>query len=243
MTSRSHAFAAALALALGGPAAAQSAAPDPDARRLRPGVDSLAIYLVRGADTTRTGTLRDELAVVREAGRELLRRVYVSSDRVLGARVDTLVDALADLRPVRHRSRTERSAEALDFAAGRATGWLRLANQDSVGVDAAAPGAYNASSFDLVVRASSLRDGWEATVPAFLPPARAVSPMRARVTGVEAIDGEPCWRVQAEFSGTPVTFWIGQATRALRQQVLQVRPDVQILFRRAAPVAPGTRAA
>jgi hypothetical protein len=242
VTPLSRVLAAGLALAAAGPAAAQGGAPDPDARRLRPGVDSLAIYLVRGADTTRTGTLRDELAVVREGDRDLLRRVYVSSDRVLGARVDTLVDGLADLRPVRHRSRTERSAEALDFAAGRASGWLRLANQDSVGVDAAAAGAYNASSFDLVLRASSLRDGWEATVPAFLPPARAISPMRARVTGVESVGGEPCWRVQAEFSGTPVTFWIGQSSRALRQQVLQVRPDVQILFRRAAPVAPGGRA-
>lgn len=241
MTPLARVLAAGLALAVAGPAAAQRGSPDPDARRLRPGVDSLGIYLVRGADTTRTGTLRDELAVVREGDRELLRRVYVSADRVLGTRVDTLVDALADLRPVRHRSRTDRSVEALDFAAGRATGWLRLANQDSVGVDAAAVGAYNASSFDLVLRASSLRDGWEATVPAFLPPARAVSPMRARVAGIEAVGGERCWRVQAEFGGTPVTFWIGQTSRALRQQTLQVRPDVQILFRRPTAGTPGIR--
>ena len=223
-------------------ATAQSAAPDPDARRLQPGVDSLAVFLVRGTDTTRTGTLRDELTVITAGGAPALRRVYVTMDQVLGTRVDTLVDVLADLRPLQHRSRTDRALEAIDFAAGRATGWMRLANGDSAAVDAVAAGAFNASSFDLVLRASSLRAGWDVTVPAFLPTTRAVSPFRARVTGVETVGGEGCWRVQAEFTGTPVTFWIGQTSRALRQQVMQVRPDVQILFRPAAPQAPGGRA-
>lgn len=221
---------------------AQGVELDPDARRLRLGVDTLAIYIVRGSDTTRTGTLRDELMAVRENGRALLRRVYSSSDRVLGTRVDTLVDVLADLRPVRHRSRSEGAVEMLDFAAGRARGWLRSANQDSAAVDAAAVSAFNASSFDLVLCASSLRANWSAMVPAFVAPVRAVSPLRARVVGVESIDGDACWRVQADFAGTPVTFWIAQVSRALKQQVMQVKPDVQILFRRATPATRAGRA-
>jgi hypothetical protein len=215
--------------------------PGPDGRLLRLGVDSLAIYLVRGADTTRTGTLRDELSLVRDGDLELLQRVYVSIDRVLGTRVDTLVDARTDLRPVRHRSHTGRAAESIDFAKGRATGWLRLSNGDSVPVDAAAE-AFNASSFDLVLRASPLHDGWEASIPAFLPNTRAVTPLRARVVGVEQVDAERCWRVQAEFAGTPVTFWIGQTSRALRQQSMQVGPDIRILFRPITVSRPGGRA-
>ena len=222
-------------------AAAQRPTPGPDGRLLRLGVDSLAMYLVQGTDTTRTGTLRDELSVVHEDGRELLRRVYISIDRVLGTRVDTLVDVRAALRPVRHRSHTDRAVEVIDFAAGRASGWLRLANGDSVAVDAAAD-AFNASSFDLVLRASPLREGWEATIPTFYPPTRAVMALRARVVGVEHVAQERCWRVQAEFGGTPVTFWIGQTSRALRQQVMQVRPGVQILFRPMTASTPPRRA-
>lgn len=224
-------------------ATAQEAAPDPDARRLRPGTDSLAIYLVRGSDTTRTGTMRDELTVITHAGQPALRRVYTSADRVLGARLDTIVDRLADLRPLAHRSRSTRTTEHLDYAAGRVTGWLRLVNGDSVGVDAPAATAFNSSTLDLVLRTSTLRDGWAVSVPVFVPTTRTVVPLRARVTGVEPIGGDACWRVLVDFMGTPVTFWVSQTSRALRQQVMQVRPDVQVLFRRAVPDAGGRRAA
>jgi hypothetical protein len=78
-------------------------------------------------------------------------------------------------------------------------------------------------------------------VPTFLASARVVSALRARVTGAETIGGEICWRVQVDFTGMPVTFWIGQTSRALRQQVMQIRPDVQILFRPAMPSKPNDR--
>jgi hypothetical protein len=242
MTLRSLLVATLAVGALPALAAAQRPTSGPDGRLLRLGVDSLAMYLVQGTDTTRTGTLRDELSVAHEDGRELLRRVYVSIDRVLGMRVDTLVDVRADLRPVRHRSHTDRAMEAVDFAAGRASGWLRPANGDSVPVDASSADAFNASSFDLVLRASPLRDGWEATIPTFHPTTRAVTALRARVVGAEHVAQEWCWRVQAEFAGTPVTFWIGRTSRALRQQVMQVRPDVQILFRPMTTPTPSRRA-
>lgn len=208
-----------------------------DARRLPIGTDSLAIYYVNGTDTTRTGTLRDELRMVEEGGRLVVRRVYGTVDRLLGTRLDSLTDVAETLEPVHHRSWTDRGREALDFASGQATGWLWLANGDSVRVQTAiAAGVINASTFDLALRASDLREGWQAEIAAFLPSARSVAALRARVAGVDSIAGDPCWRVEAEFTGMPVTFWISQRSRALRQQVMRLRPDAAILFRSAGPV-------
>lgn len=212
-------------------------APKPDGRVLRLGTDSLAIYVVDGTDTTRTGLAVDKLEVYEEGGRTLLRRVYESSDRLLGTSRDTLVDVLATLEPVRHRSRTSRSLEFLEFTPGAVKGWLRLANGDSVAVHAPLPApVYNSSSFDLVIRASPLSETWEATIPALLAHTRSVVSLRARVAGSEVIDGDPTWKVEAEFTGLPVTFWISKATRVLRQQAMVIRPDMTILF--AAPKAP-----
>ena len=203
----------------------------PNADRLRPGVDSLAVFLINGLDTTRTGVVRDELAVVLLNGRKVLRRVYQTQDRILGTRVDTLIDDATTLQPVAHRSRTLRALEFLEFANGRATGWMRLANGDSVSVDVplASP-TFNSSAFDLVLRASPLHGTWQARVPAFMPSTRTVVPLSARVVGSESIDGEDTWKVQAEFTGMPVTFWIGKSSRRLRRQVMQLRPDQAILF-------------
>lgn len=215
---------------------------NPDGRLLRPGTDSLAIYVVDGTDTTRTGVAIDKLEVYEEGGRTLLRRVYQSSDRLLGTSLDTLVNVLATLEPVRHRSRTSRSLESLDFTPGAVEGWLRLANGDSVAVDAPLPATvYNSSSFDLVIRASPLSETWQAAIPALLPHTRTVVSLRARVSGSELIDGDPTWRVEAEFTGLPVTFWISKATRVLRQQAMRIRPDMTILFAAPKTTAPVNR--
>lgn len=225
-----------LTAALVAAAPLQAQAPALDPARLVPGVDSLAVFFVSGTDTTRTGTLRDEITLVDEGGQRRLRRVYATVDRLLGTRLDTLVDDAATLAPVRHRSRTERGMERIDFVAGVASGWLHLVDGDSVAVRVpVAAGVVNASSFDLALRAAPLAEGWSAEVPAFIPTTRAVTPLRARVAGVETIDGRECWRVDAEFAGTPVTFWIDRRTRALRQQVMRVRADAAILFRAMPP--------
>jgi len=198
---------------------------------LRPGVDSLAVFFINGFDTTRTGMVRDEIAFVESGGRRLVRRVYQTKDRVLGARLDTLVDEAAALAPVSHHSRSSSMLEFLEFADGRVSGWVRLANGDSIRVDAPiAARIFNASTFDLVLRTSPLSENWEAEIPSFLASTRTVVPLKVKVTGAEMVDGEPAWRVQADFAGTPVTFWIGKESRRLKRQVMQLRPDRAILF-------------
>ncbi len=222
------------ALGVASPLVAQTAAsPDPSGARLTPGLDSLAIYLVRGNDTARIGTLRDEIRVESLGGQKVVRRIYHSADQVLGTRADTLVDRFGDLRPAQHRSHTQRSTEVADFAGGRVRGWLRPENADSIAIDAPLGDAYNASSLDLVLRASSLRDGWVAEVPVFEVSTRSVMPVHARVAGTEPCGAGKCWRVEANFGGTPVTFWIDQTSRALRQQAKTLGPGVALLFRPA----------
>lgn len=205
---------------------------DVDGRRLRPGVDSLAVYLIQGNDTIPTGLIRDELSITAGQTGPLLIRVHSTLDRVLGSSVDTVTDQLHTLAPTHQRSRSDRKVEFLTFSPTRVSGWVRLPNGDSVDVNAALPTpVYNATSFDLVLRASALSLGWNAEVPVFLSDAGTVVSLKASVDGVEQVDGELCWRVRANFVGLPVTFWVDQKTRHLRQQVMQTRPDTKILFR------------
>lgn len=213
------------------------AQPNPDASmdirpgRLALGTDSLAVYIIRGIDTTYTGLIRDELTVLESGGRQLLRRVYLTEDRVLGARSDTIIDEFASLRPVSVRSRASSGLEFLEFTAGRVTGWLRLPNGDSVTIDGLIPtDIYYSGSFDLVLRSAPLSPAWTASVRSYMTSARGVVPLTARVAGTERVDGRDCWRVEAHFSNLPVSFWIDRETRALRRQVMQPQAGLQIMF-------------
>lgn len=212
-------------------APAASSAPAPDGTRLRLHSDSLAVYYVDGPDTTHTGVLHDQLDTVRVRGRLLLQRVYESRDRVLGSRVDTIVSDFRTLAPVRTRSRASHGFEFLDYGPGRVTGWLWLVNGNSIPVDVPlAQGTFDAATFDLVLRASSIGEGFAIAVPSFLASTRTVTTLTARLAGTETIGGEPCWRLDAVFGQLPVSFWIGQETRTLRRQVMHLRPGKQVFF-------------
>lgn len=212
-------------------ACSPDAPPEADGRLLPQRTDTLAIYLVRGSDTVRSGRAIDELRVVEENGRVLLHRIVRTEDDLLGTRADTLVDEQLSLAPVRQRSGSRQTREVLDFGGGRVRGWMRTQRGDSVPVDVAiGDSVRNASSFDLIIRSSPLDERWTATVPAFLPNMRGVVPMRAAVGGSEEIGGHPTWRVQADFGGMPVIFWIDKATRAIRRQVIRMGPEAMVLY-------------
>jgi hypothetical protein len=222
------------------PLAAQRGAPQPS--RLTTGIDTLGIYLVRGTDTVSTGLLIDALSITEHVGRKALLRVYRSTSSLLGTRLDSLVDAFSDLSPIAHRSTNSQGAERVDFDAGNARGWIRIANDQVVSVDAALPsGTINASSFDLALRASDLRDGARFDMRGFAVSLRAVQPLDALVAGSDTVDGADCWRVESTFAGRPVTFWIGKTTRRLHRQLMTVRPGIAILFSRVRRVPPGSR--
>lgn len=216
-----------------------------DGAQLQPGTDTLHIYWISGADTVQTGLVVDRLQVVQAGGEEHLVRLYLSSDERLGFRRDSITDLRATLAPLRLHSVTENGTEVAEFSGGQVDGYAITAAGDSVRVTMPLrAGAINASSFDLALRGAPLALGWEIAYESVAVGSQAVIPTTARVTALEPVAGEPCWRLDAIFGGVSVRFWISQETRRLRQQVMVLRPDLSVLFR-AVPVkqtAPGTRA-
>lgn len=197
---------------------------------LRLGTDSFAVYLIRGTDTTRTGWVID--ALTSDGSR--LTRVYTAVDRVLGSRLDTIVDRLSDLTPIAYHSRSSQLIAHLAFDRSGAKGWVRLVNGDSQPVTVPFSGTvYDGASFDLVVRSSTLVQGLNLVVPTFVAGPNSVTSVHGTVTGSSVVDGHPCWVFAGEFGTLPVTFWIDKSTRALRRQLMQLRVDAAMLF--AAP--------
>jgi hypothetical protein len=195
------------------------------------GVDSLAVYLVRGSDTVPVGHVRDELTIHKVDGAAHFVRVYTSINRLFGNGVDTIVDRTEGLFPVSHHSHGDEEATTLDFTRGRVRGWRWSAFGDSSRINTELPAvAYNGASFDLILRASELEPGLRIAIPSFLWRSRTVDTLTAQARGLETLRGVDCWVVDANFSGMSVTFWIEDGGRRLRQQVMDVQPGVQMIY-------------
>lgn len=231
---RSFGVASLLLFAMSSLASAQQSRLQPE--RLTPGTDTLYQYLIRAGDTTFIGTVIDELSVRTIDGRRVLHRVYAGDSRLSGPSRDTIIDDAATMSPVRTASYSSRAIEQVAYGSNRAQGWLRQPTGDSVRIDVALPASVSSSSsFDLVLRASALAEGWTATVPSFVPSSRVVVPMTARVASEETVDGWRCWRVEAEFMGMPVTFWVERDTRKLCRQEMRPQAGISLLFTRRPP--------
>jgi hypothetical protein len=211
-------------LSLGGQAAP---AHPPDGRLLPLQTDTFAIYYVWDGDTARTGTVVDVLRA--EGGR--LVRVFDQADHALGPEFDSVISRVEDLAPLAYHGASDDRTAHLQFGASSITGWLRRQNGDSVSLDLTRPAVvYDGFSYDLVVRASDLREGFRLTVPVFLLGPNSVVAITGGVTGSEMVHGHDCWVFAADFGGLPVTFWIDKKTRALRRQFLKFRKNGGALF-------------
>jgi hypothetical protein len=222
-------FGALLLAASAGTATGQAAGPLPkvDGHRIPLGVDTFAIFVLRGRDTIRTGSVRDQIT---SDGTNLIR-VYWSIDKVLGDQLDTIVDRLSDLSPVSYHGRSSEFLAQVDFDSLAATGWIRLVNGDSTGLSLPLPHPiYGGTSFDLVARAAELAPGMRVSVPVFLVESRSISTLPGSVVGSESVDGHDCWMFRGDFGAMPVTFWIDKSSRTLRRQLMQIRADMGILF-------------
>jgi hypothetical protein len=207
------------------------AAPQPDGRRLRLATDSLEVYVVRLGQPQRTGFLIDRLDTVRVNGETMLRRIQRTTDAVLGSSVDTLVDALTTLQPRSVRSRSDRGTERLDWQTSRVVGVVEEPDSPVRSIDSPLPkGWYSSASFDLILRASPLADGYGVAVPTFSG-REGSHLLTANVAGSEEVEGHgDTWRIEADFAGLPVTFWISKTSRRLVRQIMHVSPVLEIMF-------------
>jgi hypothetical protein len=204
--------------------------PSANADRLTCGVDSLEVYLVRQGTRQRTGTIVDDCRSSGTGSERLLTRIYRSTDAVLGNRLDTIVDVWSTLEPRRYRSRSSREVVELDWTTTGLRGRLQPEGKPSTMIDEPLRSTiYNSASFDLVVRASPLAAGYTVAVPSYVP-SRGVVTLTARVAGDETIDGQAAWRVDADFTGMAVSFWVAKKTRRLLKQVMHVAPGADIEF-------------
>jgi hypothetical protein len=203
------------------------AAPAPDGHLLPLQCDTFAIYYVWDGDTVRTGTVVD---VLRSDGERLIR-VFDQADHALGPEFDSVISRVEDLAPIAYHGASDDRIAHLQFGASSIIGWLRRENGDSVSLDLIRPAVvYDGFSYDLVVRASALRNGYRLTVPVFLLGPNSIVPVTGGVTGSELVNGHDCWVFAADFAGMPVTFWIDKKTRALRRQFLRYRSHGGALF-------------
>jgi hypothetical protein len=72
--------------------------------------------------------------------------------------------------------------------------------------------------------------GYQVAVPAFSARQGAAT-ITARVTASETLPGfGSTWRVEADYAGMPVTFWIAAASRRVVRQVIRVSPGTELLY-------------
>lgn len=191
-----------------------------DGRRILQRTDTFAQYMISTVehDTVRAGNI---IETVRADGDSLIRIVLDLEDSVL-RHADTLVSTLSDLSPVSHASHQRTAGGVVRFRTGRAKGWLRLENGDTIAIDSSLPTAtYNAADFDLLIRGSDLQEGTRVELAGFSLYSNSIVPLRGRITGTEIVEGRPCWVFKGTNGTTPVTFWIDQGTRELRRQLIQ----------------------
>jgi len=203
-----------------------------DTRHLRLTTDSLDVYLVRQGRQQRTGTIVDRLDTVRVDGEVRLQRIYRRTDAVLGNGVDTLVDAFADLTPRWVDSRSDGGGvEHVVWRSGRITGVVQQGGKPARQLDTiVTSGVYSRASFDLILRASPLAEGYEVVVAAYSG-RQGLKTLSAKVTAAEVLPRlGAAWRVDADFAGLSVTLWIAKDSRRLLREVIRAAPGTEILF-------------
>jgi hypothetical protein len=206
--------------------------PQPDGRRLTLGTDSLEVFIVRQGQQQRTGTILDRLDTVRVNGELRFRRVYLRVDLVLGNGVDTLVDRFPDVAPRSVQSWSDDGGtEAIAWRGARVTGAVEQPNKPRRSIDTTlASSVYSNASFDLILRACPLTDGYEVAAPVYSG-RRGAQNRTAKVTATEVVPGfGETWRVDANVGEFAVTYWIAKSSRRLVRQVTRSTTGTELLF-------------
>jgi hypothetical protein len=199
----------------GGSGNAHARRPQVDGRRLRLTTDSFVMYLVKGSDTSRMGLASDELRV----DGEWLVRVFQDE---MGT-ADTIVSRYHDLHPRENHSHYGMIAH-LRFNDTVVTGSIGREGSDRSIINEKIPAdAYDAMSFDAIIRASDLTDSTHFVITAIGAGGQILT-AEARVIGSEQIDGRDCWVISARMGDTPEMYRIDKRSRQLMSLYVESSP-------------------
>ena len=217
---------------------ANAAAAQQDVRfeRLRTGLDSMQIYLVRNGQPIHVGMLWDRLDVVEHEGAPAVRREYRTENRAFGPEEEVYLYRLPRLTAISVDDHGT-SPQMLEYRADSVTGWRMEGSARRTLARVVGRDAYDGSVFDLLVRAGGLRPGYETEVAAYVSEMDSIVTLRARVTGSEAVQVEggrmaDTWVVEMDFAGLASTLWIDKETRALSRQTIELSPQITMLMDR-----------
>ncbi|MEQ1692156.1 MAG: hypothetical protein ABMA00_12780 [Gemmatimonas sp.] len=231
-------FAAMLGLFLGCPSLAAAQAYQFESAKIRLGVDSMGISLIRQGKATAIGQLWDEMRVVPGAHGPTLQRVYRTTNEVFGAHLDTTFVSLPSLAPLQRRTRSAMYSDSVVVEGMVAAGWVQPASKPRAAIARTLPsGTIDGALYDVAVRAAPLALGYGLTLSGYTSAQDSVLTLSSTVDASEVIrqrDGteRSTWRVRMDFGGLASTMWIDQETRALVKQIIELGPGVQILMLR-----------
>lgn len=204
--------------------------------RLATGTDTLALWLVERGDTTRSGVVIDEVKVISHDGEPAYQRRYHGSGSLFEGRIDTMVDRVRDLAPLRSVAVRGNRAAAVRFEGGRALGEIFTVLDGVRAIDVAVPdGVVQGGSLDLALRRASLALGDTLHHRLFAPLVTMFTTTTSIVAGLDTVDGRPAWRVMTDFHDIHYTMWIDTTTRVLHRQTLEMPGGLTLLIDRRRP--------
>lgn len=199
-----------------------------------PSTRTLSIYLERGGQRQRFGTLVETL--VHTDGTEFVRVQRLESAR--GTQVDSIRATIADLSPRAHYSANPARIVDLRFDdEGVVTGTYAPAdpNADALAIDDTleAP-AFDSNVIDLVARAVPLEHGFESAVRTYeraLADAANTDVMYSvRVSGHEELDGREVAVVEFTKGANPTRLYVDLESRTTWKMEAEVAPGTTIVM-------------
>lgn len=200
--------------------------------RITPDTSTYRLFLSQQGQEREIGTLRQEIAVIREKGQPALRRVNAINSPMMGTRTDTVIMHRTTLAPISHRSSDMRRAIALDFRGDSIRGSMTPAGGAAQPIAyRSEPALFDAAASDLVLRALPLTEGYAVELPVYLHEGGGKNTMAARVVGSETVTGPDgrvteAWKVEGKLAGQTVTSWFAKESRDILKTEIQLAPGV-----------------
>ncbi|MGE5102793.1 MAG: hypothetical protein ACM3SX_22620, partial [Deltaproteobacteria bacterium] len=121
--------------------------------------------------------------------------------------------------------------EHVEWRGGRVVGVVEQSGNAARQVDTTvASGVYSSSSFDLILRAAPLAQGYALTIAAFSG-RQGAKTLSAKVVASETLPQlGVTWRVDADLGGRSATYWIAKDSRRVMRELVRVAPGVDVLL-------------